>query len=78
MNDHITLTHRQYDIAELVAEDLSNKEIAARLGIALMTVKNTMTEIRRRTGARTRVGVARVIIKEHVIVRDMSGRGQRR
>lgn len=78
MNDSITLSPRQYDIAELVAEDLSNKEIADRLGIAPMTVKNIMTEILRRTGARTRVGVARAIMREHVIVRDMSGQGQRR
>lgn len=76
MADTITLSPREFEIAKLAADDLPNKEIAARLGIALMTVKNTMTKIRRKTGARTRVGVAMVVAKEMVDVRDMRGQGQ--
>ena len=37
------LSPRQYQIAEMVADGLSNKEIAAQLGIKEATVKNTLT-----------------------------------
>lgn len=34
------LTHREREVAKLICEDLSNKEIATRLGIEVATVKN--------------------------------------
>jgi two-component system, NarL family, nitrate/nitrite response regulator NarL len=42
---HAPLTPRERAIADLVAEGLTNKEIAARLGIELCTVKNHVHHI---------------------------------
>jgi two-component system nitrate/nitrite response regulator NarL len=58
---HTRLTPRERAIASLVAEGLSNKEIAARLGIELCTVKNHVhhilekLQVTRRTQAAARV-----------------------
>ena len=43
------LTPRQTQMVELVARGLTNKQIAAHLGISVQTVKNTLTEARIRT-----------------------------
>jgi two-component system, NarL family, nitrate/nitrite response regulator NarL len=48
------LTPREAGILELVAEGLSNREIAARLHIELTTVKNHVHNILEKLGARTR------------------------
>ena len=47
------LTARQLDVARLVADDLTNREIAERLGISLETVKQHVS------GAMLRVEVSR-------------------
>lgn len=74
--DNYTLSPRQFEIAKLIAEGLSDKEIAARLSISLHTVKNTMTEIRRRMGAHSRLGVAVAVMRGAVSVQDMRGQPQ--
>lgn len=53
----LVLTGRQRDMVELVAQELSNEEIARRLGISPQTVKNHMTMLMARLGCQTRVGV---------------------
>jgi len=64
---HAHLTPRERAIADLVAEGLSNKEIAARLGIELCTVKNHVhhilekLQVARRTQAAARVRRARPV-----------------
>ena len=42
---NMVLPPRQHQIAQLVAEGLTNKEIAERCGIAEQTVKNQLHEI---------------------------------
>jgi len=52
------LTRRQQEIAPLLAEGLTNKEIAARLNLSEQTVKNHVHSMLRRTGAKDRFAVA--------------------
>jgi DNA-binding NarL/FixJ family response regulator len=52
------LTPRERQILDLVAQGRSNVEIARRLGIEVQTVKNRLTEIYAKTGARNRVELA--------------------
>lgn len=52
------LTRRQQEIAPLIAEGLTNKEIANRLNLSEQTVKNHVHSMLRRTGAKDRLAVA--------------------
>lgn len=52
------LTPRECEVAALVAEGLSNAEIAERLMLTSGTVGNHVAHIMRRLGARNRVVVA--------------------
>lgn len=52
------LTHRQQEVARLIAGGLPNKEIAARLGLKEATVKVYVSALMRRIGARNRTEVA--------------------
>lgn len=52
------LSDQELSIAELVAEGLSNPEIASRLHLSRHTVRNYLSEILRKLGARNRVEVA--------------------
>jgi len=49
------LTPRQEEVLQLIAEGLSNREIARRLHLSEGTVKNTVSEIYARLGVRDRV-----------------------
>ncbi len=51
-----TLSPRHVQILELVADDLTNEEIAARLGVTTQTVKNHLREACIRLGVRGRAG----------------------
>ena len=48
------LNHREQQILELAAEGLSNSDIAARLGLAVPTVKNYMSHIFQKMHVRNR------------------------
>jgi LuxR family transcriptional regulator, maltose regulon positive regulatory protein len=52
------LTHRELEVAQLVAEGLTNKEIADRLFISVSTAKVHVRHILRKMNARTRTEVA--------------------
>lgn len=52
------LTPRQREVALLVAEGLTRKEAAARLGLAEQTVGNHISAVHRRTGIGTMNGIA--------------------
>jgi two-component system response regulator DevR len=56
-NNGHELTHRESELIALVAQGLTNKEIASRLNLSEHTVKNHVHSILRKTGARTRVGL---------------------
>lgn len=51
---HADLTRRQRDILDLVVQGLSNREIAARLGISEKTVRNHLTGVYRKLGVGSR------------------------
>ena len=53
-----SLTRREREIAALIADGLSNKEIAGRLGLTLGTVKHYVHQILEKTGAPGRVTIA--------------------
>ena len=55
------LSHREREIAELVAEGNTNKEVAIRLNITERTVKAHMTNCFQKTGTKDRLGLSLLI-----------------
>lgn len=55
------LTRRQRQIVELVADGLTNEEIAARLRLSSHTVKTMLHRLYERTGSRGRMGLVRAV-----------------
>jgi two-component system, NarL family, nitrate/nitrite response regulator NarL len=53
------MTKRECDVVDLIAEGLSDKEIAQRLGIATYTVKSHLHSILEKLALHTRLQVAR-------------------
>ncbi|WP_166503492.1 response regulator transcription factor [Modestobacter marinus] len=58
------LTERQRDVALLVAEGLSNEEIAGRLFLSPATVKSHLTAVLRRLDIRTRTQLAILVNRD--------------
>jgi two-component system response regulator DevR len=52
------LTHQEQKIVALVAQGLTNKEIAQRLGFSPLTVRNQVKVIMRKLGLKNRIQVA--------------------
>jgi len=71
---HSPLTARQHAVSDLVAEGLSNAEIAARLQVSRATVKGHITVALRRLGLRDRTQLA---IHVHRAARPADGREAR-
>jgi DNA-binding NarL/FixJ family response regulator len=61
------LTARELEVVELLAQGLSNKSIAARLGISDQTVKFHVASIRGKLGASNRTEVARKVLRLGII-----------
>jgi DNA-binding NarL/FixJ family response regulator len=61
------LTPREIDVLELVAEGLSNKAIAARLGISDQTVKFHVAAIAGKLGAANRTDAVRRAVRQGLI-----------
>jgi DNA-binding NarL/FixJ family response regulator len=59
------LTERQRDVATLVAEGLSNEEVAGRLFLSPATVKSHLSAVMRRLDIRTRTQLAILIHRDH-------------
>lgn len=64
----MTVTPRQYQVAMLAAEGLSNPEIGERLGLALGTVRELVRRALERTGARNRVQLAVMYVRGELTV----------
>lgn len=58
------LTDREREVLELVAEGLSNQEVAERLGLAEKTIKHYMTNILGKLQVRSRVEAALLVARE--------------
>jgi DNA-binding NarL/FixJ family response regulator len=56
----IRMSHRETEILGYVAQGKSNKEIAAELSVEEQTIKNHVTHILRKLGARSRFDAARL------------------
>ena len=54
----VSLSEREFEVLELLAHGLTNREIAARLYLAEGTVKNYVTNILNKIGARDRTQAA--------------------
>jgi DNA-binding NarL/FixJ family response regulator len=52
------LTHQEQKIVALVAQGLTNKEIAQRLGLSVFTVRNQVKVVIRKLELKSRVQVA--------------------
>jgi ATP/maltotriose-dependent transcriptional regulator MalT len=52
------LTTREHEVAELVAEGLSNKEVAARLFVSVHTVEANLSKVYAKLGVRSRAALA--------------------
>lgn len=63
------LTGTERLVANLLAEGFSNREIAAQLHLAHGTVKNTVSSLLRKLGARDRTGLALLLTSGHPGVR---------
>jgi DNA-binding NarL/FixJ family response regulator len=61
------LTPREIDVLELLAEGLSNKGIALRLGISDQTVKFHVASISGKLGAHSRTGAVRLAVRRGLI-----------
>jgi DNA-binding NarL/FixJ family response regulator len=62
-----TLTPREIEVLECVAEGLSNKAVAARLGISDQTVKFHLTSISGKLGALNRTDAVRRAVQSGLI-----------
>jgi DNA-binding CsgD family transcriptional regulator len=52
------LTARENEVAELVADGMTNAEIARMLNLSRRTIEVHLDHVRQKLGARSRVGVA--------------------
>jgi len=59
----LTLSVRELEIARLIADDLSDKEIGRRLGIEISTIRTHVKRIFAKLGVRRRSGVASLLSK---------------
>ena len=61
------LTRREIEVLALLAEGLSNKGIAQRLGISDQTVKFHVASISGKLGAHSRTGAVRLAVRRGLI-----------
>jgi len=66
----IDLSAREVEIVELVAEGLTNQEIAERLTISKRTVDNHVSNVFTKTGAKNRVALLNWAMDHGKICRD--------
>ena len=64
------LTPRQREVLQLIAEGLSNKEIAARLNLGVKTIETHRTEVMQRLGIHGVAGLVRYAIRVGLVRAD--------
>lgn len=57
-----TLSQREIQVAELIAMDLTNEEIAARLHLSVSSIKTHIKSAQEKLGAKSRVGIATTVV----------------
>jgi DNA-binding CsgD family transcriptional regulator len=57
-----SVTRRQFEVAQLVAQGLTNRDIAGRLGISERSAESHVERIRNRLGFRSRSQIAAWIV----------------
>jgi DNA-binding NarL/FixJ family response regulator len=62
--DEVRMTRREREVIELIAEGLSNKEIAQRLNIAAHTVKSHVRNVMEKLALHTRLQIAAFVRRE--------------
>ena len=67
---HMTLSAREMEIIELVADGLTNQEIAGRLTISKRTVDNHVSNMFTKTGSKNRVALLNWAMDHGKICRD--------
>lgn len=60
------ITGRELEVMALVAQGLSNKDVAWQLDIGVQTVKNHIEHIRRKLGVESRMGIGLLAVKHHL------------
>jgi DNA-binding NarL/FixJ family response regulator len=63
----VALTERETEVLELVAQGLSNKEIAGRLGTASGTVKMHVQNVLEKLGASDRTHAVTIAIRRGIL-----------
>jgi DNA-binding NarL/FixJ family response regulator len=66
-SEEFNLTNREREILTLIAEGLSNKDIADKLFLSLYTVKNHVSNIIQKLAVEDRTQAAILAYKEHII-----------
>jgi DNA-binding NarL/FixJ family response regulator len=66
-NNHPPLTLREQQILSLLAQGSSNKDIAARLGVAAKTVDNHRTNLMRKVGVHSLAGLLAHALREGLL-----------
>jgi DNA-binding NarL/FixJ family response regulator len=70
LSSGVALTKREREIIRLIADGLSNKEIAQRLSVATFTVKSHVHNVLEKLSLRTRVQIASYYAREGTTVAD--------
>jgi len=70
INPEKTLTTREREIVQLIAEGFSNKEIAAKLGISTQTVKNHRSNLMEKLDLHNTAEITQFAIKNSLIILD--------
>jgi len=61
----LKLSVREFEIARMIADDLSDKEIAHRLEVEISTIRTHLNRIFDKLGVRRRSGVASLFARQH-------------
>ena len=65
--DPITLTEREIEVARLICQELSNKEIAEKLFLSPRTIDSYREKLMQKIGARNTAGIVLYAIKHNLI-----------